>query len=138
MHPSSFLSVLAILLPLASARPADPLAPRFAPGWCTFHITQHQRNEKDVNSGNDYHYDLRILDSAQAEIGRTIGLAIPDLEARSVTSDLPFTIDITSGLIDKDPITFHYAGQHWTTADGQCKIGKFDGGARDGDCGFTC
>ncbi|KAL8630229.1 hypothetical protein Q9189_004071 [Teloschistes chrysophthalmus] len=88
MHPSSFLSVLAILLPLASARPADPLAPRFAPGWCTFHITQHQRNEKDVNSGNDYHYDLRILDSAQAEIGRTIGLAIPDLEARSATSNV--------------------------------------------------
>ncbi|KAL9579564.1 MAG: hypothetical protein Q9212_005041, partial [Teloschistes hypoglaucus] len=118
MHPSSFLSALAILLPLASARPADPLAPRFAAGWCTFHVKQHQRNVAgEPNSSNDYHFDFVILDSAHAEIGRTIGLAIPNQETRSVTSDLPFTIDVTGGIIDADPISFRYAGQHWTTAD---------------------
>ncbi|KAI4104476.1 MAG: hypothetical protein L6R37_003219 [Teloschistes peruensis] len=120
MHPSSFLSALAILLPLASARPANPLAPRFAGGWCTFHITQHQRNERnDLESGPDYNYDIRIFDSAKAVIGQTNGLAVPDLQTRSVDSELPATIDITSGLLDVDPITFSYSGQHWNSASGR-------------------
>ncbi|KAL8638207.1 MAG: hypothetical protein Q9228_004615, partial [Teloschistes exilis] len=113
MHPSSFLSALAILLPLASARPADPLAPRFVGGSCAFHITQHQKNEKGV--GVDYQYDLRIFDSIQDQIGGVNGLTIPDVQTRSVNSQLPATIDITSGITDADPITFSYAGQHWTT-----------------------
>lgn len=136
MQPSTFLSSLLLLLPLASARPTESLAPRFVGGSCAFHIVQHQKNEYGV--GADYQYDVRIFDSIQAIIGGENALAIPNLKTASVTSELPFTLDITSGLIDADPITFAYAGQNFNTDSSQCSIGDYDSGKRQADCGFSC
>ena len=33
----------------------------YAPGWCTFHVTQRQRNENGI--GKNYAFDLLLLDA---------------------------------------------------------------------------
>ena len=137
MHFNTPISTLLLTLPLTFAHPtAEKLAPRLVGGWCGLHITQHQKNEDGV--GGDYQYDLRIYDAIQEEIGGVNALDIPNLQTRGVDSQLPYVIEITSGEIDPDPIAFAYGGQSWTTDAGQCSIGSYNNGARQGDCGFTC
>ena len=112
------------------------LTKRFVPGACGLHVTQHQKNEFGV--GGDYQFDITIKDAAQAQIGGTSGLAIPDGQTRSVASELPATLDIGAGSVDQDAIRFAYAGHSWDTSSGQCSIGGYENGKREGDCGFTC
>lgn len=129
---------IATLTPTLAAPTAEANQPakRYVSGWCGLHITQHQKNENGV--GGDYTFDVRIKDSIQAEIGGTNGLAIPSLQTRSLASELPYTLDITAGSLDVDPITFGYAGQRWDTGSGQCDLGPYVAGSRQGDCGFSC
>ncbi|KAG7001301.1 hypothetical protein G7Y79_00032g066540 [Physcia stellaris] len=109
---------------------------RYARGYCGLHITQHQKNEFGV--GRDYQFDIRLYDNNKVQIGGTNGLAIPSGQTRSLDSQLPYTLDITAGNVDRDQIGFAYAGQHWNTGSGQCSLGGYDRGSRQADCGFSC
>ncbi|KAL8814388.1 MAG: hypothetical protein Q9191_008556, partial [Dirinaria sp. TL-2023a] len=96
-----------------------------------------QKNENGV--GGDYQYDVQIYDAIHEEMGGANRLDIPDLQTRSVDSQLPYTVDITSGEVDKDAVVFAYAGQRWeSSASPQCKVKKYKKGSRHMDCSFTC
>ena len=130
----------ATLAPSLAAPTAEAHQPtkRYARGYCGLHITQHQRNEFGV--GRDYQFDVRIYDNNKVQIGGTTNrrLAIPNGQTRSLASQLPYTLDISAGGGDWDPIGFAYAGQHWNTGSGQCSLGGYDSGSRQADCGFNC
>lgn len=133
MHFTTAICSLALVLPLALAQPTN-LRPRYDAGWCGLHVTQWQKNENGV--GGDYQFDLAIKDANGNDIGGVSRLPIGG--TGSVSSQLPYTVDIQAGQVDDDPITFHYSGQTFSTSDGQCSVGAYDSGNRQGDCGFTC
>ena len=111
---------------------------RYAGGWCGLHVTQHQKNEPDNQSPN-YKLDIHIYDAAQHEIGSVIGADAPEGKGVGITSQLPYVLILTTGAVDSDPVTFDYAGAHWTSSDGShCGFGSYDSGKREGDCGFAC
>ncbi|KAI4159309.1 MAG: hypothetical protein L6R39_000399 [Caloplaca ligustica] len=100
---------LLVALPLSLAYPTtESLTRRFVGGQCGLHVTQFQKNENGV--GGSYQYDIRIFDAIQDTIGGVNRLEIPDVQTRSVDSQLPYTVEITSGLLDADPITFRWDG----------------------------
>lgn len=139
MQYTAALSAILLALPFTIAHPTGAttsLKPRFVSGQCGIHVVQWQKNENGV--GGDYQYDVRIYDAIQAEIGGTNRLDIPDLQTASVDSQLPNTVDISSGEIDDDPVVFAYAGQSWQSSEPQCSVGGYENGNRDMDCSFSC
>lgn len=118
----------------------------YAKGWCTTHFVQHQIPK----GGSKYGFSALIKDANQQYIGMagdpiTTGddpLALQMYgETKSIDSVLPKTLDVTIGKTDDAPIKFSYNGQTWDTSNSgahACKVGKYDSGARQGDCGFTC
>ncbi len=105
----------------------------YVPGQCGVHITQYQ---KPVPGVDPYTFDAGIDDYAAIPIGEIKGLAT--FEPFQVTSLLPWTLVITPGHLDSDPIRFSYADQHWDSNSAQCKFGGYENGNREGDCGFQC
>ncbi len=71
-------------------------------------------------------------------IGSVSKLDVPAKNTSSIDSRLPYTLNITSGNVDNDPIGFGYAGFKFNTNSPNCKIGRYDSGSRQGDCGFSC
>ena len=55
-----------------------------------------------------------------------------------VDGELPLVFIATAGAVDDDPVKFAYGSQNWDSNSGQCKVGKYDSGSRQMDCGFTC
>lgn len=144
------LSVAALLATTLSLRatafpnpdPAtDTLMKRYAPGWCGMHVTQYQQNEgPNSSTGDDSNYRLTVTlkDATGAAVG---GVALADVRyggTVDVTSQLPAVMLATVLYNDNDPIGFAYNGQNFASDSPQCSFGKYDGGARNGDCGFTC
>lgn len=122
-------------------QPATSSIPkRFAPGWCGVHVKQYQRNEPKSNPGPNYLLDITIYDDAGKPIGGVQRAEAPAFRGVAVPSQLPWLLIVTTENRDEDPILFDYAGQHWAYADvaHACNFGAYDGGDRDGDCGFTC
>jgi hypothetical protein len=128
---------------LSIFQPVDP-APGFAPGWCTMHVVQHQRNEYGI--GGDYAFDVIIYDANKKVIGLTQAQPIdPNSKTLSVTSHLPYTVEIEAKGGDNDPVKFSYAGQVWQDNDGAHQSTFSNGprhgyeyGDREGDMGFNC
>lgn len=71
-------------------------------------------------------------------IGGVSMLDVPAQQTRSIDSRLPYSLSITSGNVDSDPVSFGYAGFNFNTNGPNCKVGGYDSGARQGDCGFDC
>lgn len=105
----------------------------FAPGWCGVHVVQFQKPDPFKDS-----YSLEVTavnDNNENKIGST-GKGGP---TASVTSKLPWTIEIKTGGVDADPVSFAYGGDSWNSNDkARCSVGKYDNGKREMDCGFTC
>lgn len=128
---------------LSIFKPVDP-APGFTPGWCTMHVVQHQRNEYGI--GGDYAFDVIIYDAAHKIIGSVQRAAIgAGSKTLSITSHLPWTVEVEAKGGDPDPVTFKYGGQTWKSGDGshQNTLGNgprwgYEYGNREGDMGFTC
>jgi len=112
---------------------------QFTPGWCGVHIVQYQKREGNQNLLNQYQVEVTIKDSAGLLVGTatkqpiSAPLAIAD-------SSLPYQLIVSTGNIDKDPVSFWYGDQYWdsTSKANHCSFGGYDSGTRQGDCGFTC
>jgi hypothetical protein len=108
------------------------------------HIVQHQRNEYGI--GADYAFDVIIYDAAKRVIGSVQRAAInPNSKTLSVTSHLPYTVEIEAKGGDNDPVVFKYGAQTWQNNDKSHQSTFSNGpehgyeyGDREGDMGFTC
>lgn len=117
------------------------LAKRYASGWCGVHIVQYQKNEgpSDSGSGNsEYRLDVTLKDALQDVVGGVSKLSAPGGNYNDVDSQLPYVFRVEVGGVDSEPLRFQYAGQAWSSADGQCKVGGYGDGSRNMDCGFSC
>ncbi|KAI4162424.1 MAG: hypothetical protein LQ342_003990 [Letrouitia transgressa] len=117
-------------------RRAAALEKRYENGWCTMHFTQYEKN----NGGRreTFAYDLRVYDDIQRLVGGINGVELPDYKEGVLLTDLEHPLLFQSGVIRSDPILFRYDKEVWSTSDKHCFVGKYDGGNRDGDCGFRC
>lgn len=118
----------------------------YKPGWCTAHVAQYQRNE--YGTGLRYAFDITLYDAEGNQIGHVQHKEVDEGGHLSMTSQLPYTLDLSSGQSDEDFVSFCYAGQCWTCDDGDggnhgCTLGNgkengYENGDREGDFGFTC
>jgi hypothetical protein len=107
------------------------------PGWCGLHVTQHQKADP---AKDNYVFDVKLFDDNGSEIGKEDGINLPTDQQHPVSSKLPMTITVKAPATDGDAIWFFYGSNSWTSNDQphQCNFGPYDGGKREGDCGFTC
>lgn len=119
----------------ATSHAPQPTATSYNPGSCGLHVTQYQKNVGGV--GDQYQFDVRVFDDNGILIGATNGLPIADFSSADIDSNLPFTILISAGAVDGDPVQFAYASHEWSTSRG-CSTGGYGGGNRQIDCGFDC
>ncbi|OAL43988.1 hypothetical protein IQ07DRAFT_605502 [Pyrenochaeta sp. DS3sAY3a] len=104
----------------------------YAPGWCGFHVTQFQKPDPSKDS---YSLEVTLKDANENQIGG-VGRSGPSV---SLASKLPLTLEIKTGGVDADPVSFAYGSQSWDSNDSsRCKVGAYDNGKREMDCGFTC
>ncbi|KAF2687029.1 hypothetical protein K458DRAFT_295702, partial [Lentithecium fluviatile CBS 122367] len=105
----------------------------YRPGWCGVHVTQYQKPDP---SKDQYSLDAIIKDANENRIGGTDARGGPAL---SLGGKLPMTVEVRTGGVDADPVSFGYGGDSWNSNDkGRCSIGAYDNGKREMDCGFTC
>ncbi|KMU86905.1 hypothetical protein CIHG_04844 [Coccidioides immitis H538.4] len=115
----------------------------YNPGWCGVHIRQYQKNEKDnaQNPSTDYALEVTVYDAKQKMIDyldKTYTSKDMHLHAQG---PLPYKLVLWTGAVDDDPVHMAYGKQEWDSKNKvtyHCKQGKYDGGMRDIDCGFTC
>ena len=84
---------------------------------------------------------MNINVPAGASPGQNTLLQAPNGVKIGMTSRLPHPLTISVGSVDDDVVLFTYPGNaDWGSTDQEhhCKFGKFDGGKREGDCGFSC
>lgn len=137
------LAILAALSLQASALPSpgavkSSLTKRYVPGWCGLHVTQFQRNEGPGADTSVYRLTIELKDANGADIGGVSVAEAPSGVGVDISSALPYIFIATAGYVDSDPVTFAYAGQNFDSATGQCSMGGYQGGSRQGDCGFSC
>lgn len=107
-------------------------------------MVQYQRNEYGI--GSEYAFDAIIYDNDKKIVGKMQRGAIdPTSKSLSVTSKLPYTVEIEAKGGDTDPVKFSYGGQVWQDNDqghqSTFTNGKEHGyeyGNREGDMGFSC
>lgn len=95
-------------------------------------------NQGPGSDTSEYRYDIYVKDANGETLAESLTTEIADGATYDVDSALPYVFEVTSGSVDSDPISFAYAGQIWNSGDSQCSFGKYSGGNRNGDCGFTC
>ncbi|MCJ1465655.1 hypothetical protein MMC07_004274 [Pseudocyphellaria aurata] len=123
--------VTIIAMTTAAAIPAEDsatslLAKRYAGGRCGIHVTQYQSAAGVA---------VIVKDNNQSKIGE-IGRTNFNNGYVNVFSQLPYSIVVH--LVGGGQLEFAYAGDHWSTTDGRCSVGGYQGGARQMDCGFAC
>jgi hypothetical protein len=122
----------------------DP-TPGYTKGWCTMYVVQNQRDEDGI--GPEYEFDIVLYDAKKKIIGsmqhKTIDAKTKSL---SLTSHLPYTVEVIAKRGDNDPVVFKYSGQTWDNNDdkvhfstlGKRKRHSYESGNREGDMGFAC
>ena len=107
----------------------------YHPGKCRAHITEYKPKQGD-NPLLNYELAITIFDDSNILIGEAIRQSTLE-PLVIVDSVLPFDLIVATGT-DKDPIDFWYSDQYWSSSSSSCKMGGYDKGSRQGDCGFTC
>lgn len=104
------------------------------------HITQYQRNQGPGLNTENYRFDVILYDNDQELIAELELLSIPSGQSQQVGSPLPYTFGVTAPNLDADAVYMSYNGQSWGSndQDHHCNFGPYDGGKREGDCGFSC
>jgi hypothetical protein len=74
----------------------------YRPGWCGVHVIQYQKPDP---SKDQYSLETSLNDANENKIGGTSGKVDPSL---SLTSKLPLTLEIKTGGVDADPVSFAY------------------------------
>lgn len=142
--------------------PADPdstpgVGTGYYPGNCGVHvkqvsfiyplvcyllkIKQYQKNEGDPDSTggtSNYRFDIQMKDDQGELVGELDYADAPGGQGVDVDSALPVVLIVTAQNVDDDPVKFAYGDQSWDSNSDQCSVGKYDSGARQMDCGFTC
>jgi hypothetical protein len=119
----------------------------YAPGDCSIHVTHFQKPDPSKDS---YSLDLKVYDNNENEIGGS-GKVGPN---HSLASKLPYTVEVTTGGVDADPVRFGYAGFEWDSNSPNCRTGGYgkiqiwlsttpanhsaENGDREMDCTFHC
>jgi hypothetical protein len=125
--------------------PDNGLAKRYAGGWCTFHIHEDMSNGLALPNAFTDKIALTLFDNDHNVIGEVPQTNLAGHVPYSVTSQLPWTIEINDG--PNRGWAFAYADQGWNTEDtAHCSAGgwenpSIDNGQRwirDYDCGFSC
>lgn len=118
----------------------DQKCSSYTPGWCGVHVTQYQKNEGPGDDIENYRFTVVLKDADGKPVGEQDYVSIPSGETSSFTSTLPWTFDLTAPNVDDDAIWMAYGDQSFTSNDQphSCNFGSYDGGKREGDCGFTC
>lgn len=131
------LGALAHPSPPQPAAISSPLGKRYQSGWCGVHVKQYQKNEAD---NSEYILDVTLYDALQDQVGAVTGLSAPGGSYQDIDSKLPYVFEVEVGANDQQPVMFMYSGQAWSSHDkGQCKkVGGFQNGNRDMNCGFNC
>lgn len=96
--------------------------------------------------GGDYAFDVQVFDNAHVKVGQIVKAPIDAAtKTLSVTSQLPFTVEITAAGNDQAQVGFKYEGQSWMSGDdshgdtlGDGEAYGYENGKREGDMGFTC
>lgn len=124
----------------------DPVDGGFVAGWCTAHVAQYQRNE--YGNGDKYSFDVTLYDGDKNQVGHIQKQAVDGSGHLSMSSALPYTLDLTADGGDGDPVSFCYGDECWS-CDGDdggahgCTLGNgkedgYENGDREGDFGFSC
>ena len=112
-------------------------------------VIQYQKNEGAGANPSQYRLTATIYDGESINInvpvngtpGQNAYVQAPDAVPVRMTSRLPSPLMIKVGPTDGDAVVFDYPGNaEWNSNDQShhCSFGKYDGGKREGDCGFTC
>ena len=96
--------------------------------------------------GGDYAFDVEVFDNAHVKVGQVVKAPIDALsKTLSVTSQLPFTVEITAVGDDEAQVGFKYGDQSWMSGDeyhqdtlGNGEEHGYENGKREGDMRFTC
>ncbi|PGG96126.1 hypothetical protein AJ79_09723 [Helicocarpus griseus UAMH5409] len=108
-------------------------------GQCGIHIIQYQKNQKAHKTGKDFQFDIEVFDGRQKSMGGVKKKKAPNGKKFNVKSKLPHLVVVTAHAFDDSAIDFAYAGAKWNSKQKKlCKMGKYDNGRRQGDCGFPC
>ena len=123
----------------ASSPPTpSPSPPPFAPGLCSFHLTETQ--DCDADYGNNLYGNVVLKDNNKNIIAQSvidddhpIGYAMDDGNSYTFTSVLPNPLVIT-GEHENDYVQFTYGGLSWQSKEpnggASCSVGGWD--PRDG------
>ncbi|KAI0526191.1 hypothetical protein F5B22DRAFT_641336 [Xylaria bambusicola] len=129
------LVIISLLLArFATSSPTSVNTRGFTPGRCNLHVTQWYKNKNEV--GNAYQFDVCITDTNGTTVGRVIRLPIEDFQSSAITSELPYTVIIGTGVVDTDPVQFAYAGYGFSTSRGCSSVPGAEN--RTIECGFNC
>ena len=114
----------------------------FAPGWCTLHMIQYQKNQADI--GNAYAFSLVLKDNDKKIIGQITKQPLEGTApgVLNMPSNLPYMLVLKTRDADDDWVQFEYSADRWNTNPedygGRCTSGGFENGNRESDCGFQC
>ena len=109
----------------------------FAVGWCTGHIVQRQRWQDGIgdryvlslmnrryrlsprwqrltNDASRFKFDIHLLDHNKNEMTMVNQKQVDENGNYSLTSPLPYTLEIKTTGEDNDPVRMCYADQCWT------------------------
>lgn len=137
---------------------ATPAEPGYIDGWCVAHIVQYQKttpvaaDAANQGTANWYGYEVTLYDSNTPR--NVIGYSGPNLtyvppgQWGALDSVLPEVFSIGSMYQDSDPFLMTYGAQSWNaySVENQCSLQAasgspnwdYQGGQRNGDCGFQC
>lgn len=99
---------------------------------------QYQKTEGNLNPGSTYRLDITLQDDQHVRVGQVLFADAPPNQDVDVDSALPLVFIATAENVDDDPLKFRYGSQAWDSNSPQCKVGGYDSGMRNMDCGFSC
>jgi hypothetical protein len=101
------------------------------------HVLQYQKPDP---SKDNYKISVDVFDAAEdsLRIGANTRIDAPTDFIVYTSTLLGLNLEVIPGAVDDAPLRFSYNGNSWDSNNGNCKVGKYDAGFREIDCGFDC